>query len=75
MIDDPLQTIDDISAISVADLLSNFPNIDQIIISTHEKTYSEMFKYKFNKVMDNSCIKIDIQEKYYTYQKKLLEKN
>ena len=37
LIDDPLQTIDDISAISLADLLTQ-QGIGQIVLSTHEET-------------------------------------
>ncbi|MCH5259583.1 MAG: hypothetical protein J1F18_07515 [Lachnospiraceae bacterium] len=46
MIDDPLQTIDEISAISLADLLSN-SDINQVIMSTHEDNKARMLEYKF----------------------------
>lgn len=46
LIDDPLQTIDDISSISLADLLIN-ESIGQIILSTHEDRKAKMLEYKF----------------------------
>lgn len=46
LIDDPLQTIDDISAISLADLLTQ-QGIGQIVLSTHEETKAALLRYKF----------------------------
>lgn len=46
LIDDPLQTIDEISSISLADLLLN-DSIGQIILSTHEDRKAKMLEYKF----------------------------
>lgn len=46
LIDDPLQTIDDISAISLADLLTQ-QKIGQIVLSTHEDGKAALLKYKF----------------------------
>ena len=46
MIDDPLQSIDDISAISLVDLLSDF-GITQTIVSTHEDRSANLLNYKF----------------------------
>ena len=46
LIDDPLQTIDEISAISLVDLLIN-SDITQVIMSTHEDYKAKMFKYKY----------------------------
>lgn len=48
LIDDPLQTIDDISAISLADLLTQ-QKIGQIVLSTHEDGKAALLKYKFLK--------------------------
>ena len=45
LIDDPLQTIDDISAISLADLLTQ-QGIGQIVLSTHEETKAALLRYK-----------------------------
>ena len=49
LIDDPLQTIDDISAISLADLLTQ-QGIGQIVLSTHEESKASLLRYKFNQV-------------------------
>lgn len=46
MIEDPLQTIDEISAISLADLLTQ-QAIGQIILSTHEDTKARLLRFKF----------------------------
>ena len=47
LIDDPLQTIDDISAISLADLLTQ-QGIGQIVLSTHEEARkAALLRYKF----------------------------
>lgn len=48
LIDDPLQTIDDISAISLADLLTQ-QGIGQIVLSTHEDAKAALLRYKFKK--------------------------
>lgn len=48
LIDDPLQTIDDISAISLADLLTQ-QGIGQIILSTHEEAKAALLRYKFKR--------------------------
>ena len=46
LIDDPLQTIDDISAISLADLLTQ-QGIGQIVLSAHEESKAALLRYKF----------------------------
>ena len=46
LIDDPLQTIDDISAISLADLLTQ-QGIGQIVLSTYEEAKAALLRYKF----------------------------
>ncbi|KGO93691.1 AAA family ATPase [Flavobacterium subsaxonicum] len=49
LIDDPLQTLDEINSHSLVELLKyNFSN-QQIILSTHEDRYSQFIQYKFNK--------------------------
>jgi ABC-type phosphate transport system ATPase subunit len=48
LIDDPLQTIDDISEISLADLLTQ-QGIGQIVLSTHEDAKAALLRYKFKK--------------------------
>lgn len=48
-IDDPLQTLDEINAHSLVELLKyNFSN-QQIVLSTHEDKYSRFIRYKFEK--------------------------
>ena len=47
LIDDPLQTIDEVSAISLTDLLTDQLNQGQIMISTHEEQKAKLFQYKF----------------------------
>ena len=48
LIDDPLQSIDDISAYSFADVLSEDFNNTQVIISTHEDDKSNLLKFKYD---------------------------
>ncbi|WP_319471781.1 AAA family ATPase [uncultured Trichococcus sp.] len=48
MIDDPLQSIDDLSAHSFVDLLTQEFRDNQIFISTHELDKTAMFYYKYN---------------------------
>lgn len=67
LIDDPLQTIDDISAISLADLLSQ-QNAKQIILSTHESTKSELFRYKFKK-SNYKVLNINMKDTYLQHSK------
>ena len=47
LIDDPLQTIDEVSAISLTDLLAEQLNQGQVMISTHEEQKAKLFQYKF----------------------------
>ena len=58
LIDDPLQTIDDISAISLADLLT-LQGIGQIVLSTHEDAKANLLRYKFTQaglsVLEKIC--------------------
>ena len=48
MIDDPLQSIDDLSAHSFVDLLTQEFRNNQILISTHELEKTAMFYYKYD---------------------------
>lgn len=54
LIDDPLQTIDDISAISLADLLVQ-QKIGQIILSTHEDQKARLLRFKFEQENLDVC--------------------
>lgn len=49
MIDDPVQTMDEINMISLVELLRNEFSDKQIILSTHEDHVSKYFLYKFLK--------------------------
>ena len=62
LIDDPLQTIDDISAISLADLLTQ-QEIGQIVLSTHEDAKAALLRYKFSKA-GLSVIEKNMQKLY-----------
>ena len=67
LIDDPLQTIDDISAISFADLLCQ-QNIGQIIISTHEYQKAELLRFKFDQAFIPAN-ELDMQRNYLSLKK------
>jgi len=49
LIDDPVQTMDEINMISLVELLRNEFSDKQIILSTHEDNVSKYFVYKFLK--------------------------
>ncbi len=49
LIDDPIQSMDDINMISLVDLLRNDFGDRQIIVSTHEEEFSAYSRYKFKK--------------------------
>lgn len=49
LIDDPVQTMDDINMASLVDLLRNDFSDRQLIISTHEDDVSRYIRYKFKK--------------------------
>ncbi|MEY3500064.1 MAG: hypothetical protein RL308_1733 [Bacteroidota bacterium] len=49
LIDDPIQTLDEINTHSLVELLKyNFSN-DQVILSTHEERHSKFIRYKYDK--------------------------
>src|SRR5699024_12099076 len=49
LIDDPVQTMDEINMASLTELLRNEFSHKQIIISTHEEDVSRYLRYKFKK--------------------------
>jgi exonuclease SbcC len=49
LIDDPVQTMDEMNMVSLVDLLRNDFNDRQIILSTHEEKVSLYLRYKFFK--------------------------
>ena len=63
LIDDPLQSIDDISSFSFADLLAEEFNDCQIIVSTHEDDKANLFKFKF-KQHNKNVKEYNMHDKY-----------
>ena len=55
-IDDPIQAMDDINVLSVADLLRNvaFVNNKQVVITTHDRNFYELLKKKCPSYIFNS---------------------
>ena len=65
LIDDPLQTVDDISSISLVDLLLNC-DINQLIMSTHENEKATMITYKYNQ-RGFKINTVNMKDEYMTY--------
>lgn len=63
LIDDPLQSIDDISAVSFADLLTDSFADSQVIMSTHEADKSDLLEYKYRQ-HNRSVNILNMYEKY-----------
>lgn len=63
LIDDPLQSIDDISAFSFVDLLTDSFANSQVIMSTHESDKSDLLEYKYRQHNRNVNI-LNMYEKY-----------
>lgn len=63
LIDDPLQTIDEISAISLIDLLSEHFGDTQIFLSTHEDDKQFLMKKKYEQ-SGKKCKVLNMQEEY-----------
>lgn len=63
MIDDPLQSIDDISAFSFADLLVESFSNSQLIMSTHEEDKSNLLEFKY-KQHNKAVTVLNMYEKY-----------
>lgn len=63
LIDDPLQTIDEISAISLIDLLSEHFGDTQIFLSTHEDDKQFLMKKKYEQ-SGKKCKILNMQEEY-----------
>jgi len=56
LIDDPIQTMDEINTITFIDLIRNNFNDRQFIISTHEDNFSSLIRYKFKQ--NNSQVSV-----------------
>lgn len=54
LIDDPIQCMDDINMVSFVELLRQEFADTQVIMSTHEETFSNFIQYKFNKFRQDS---------------------
>ena len=63
LIDDPLQTIDDVSSISLTDLLVDLMTDGQIVLSTHEDSKIDLLNYKFVQA-GYSVDVLDMQKEY-----------
>ncbi len=63
MIDDPLQTIDDVSAFSYADLLAEQFDDAQIVLSTHEADKSNLLEFKFRQ-HERTVEKYNMHDRY-----------
>lgn len=63
MIDDPLQSIDDLSSHSFVDLLTQEFSENQILLSTHELEKTAMFYYKYRQA-GIPLQRINLQQRY-----------
>lgn len=63
LIDDPVQTMDDINMASLTELLRNDFRDKQIILSTHEDEVARYLKYKFHKY-GLRAERLNMKEKY-----------
>jgi exonuclease SbcC len=63
LIDDPLQTIDEISSISLIDLLSEHFGDTQILLSTHEDDKQFLMKKKYEQ-SGKKCKVVNMQKEY-----------
>lgn len=64
LIDDPLQTLDEINTHSLVEVLKYNFSDQQIILSTHEDRYSKFFRYKFGK-FGLSHSNINLRDRYH----------
>ncbi len=66
LIDDPIQSLDDLNILSFINLLRyQFPN-KQIIISTHDDWFSRFIRYKFWRLYwDNTQKNINMKEEFF----------
>jgi exonuclease SbcC len=65
LIDDPIQTLDDLNELSFINLLRYQFNDKQIILSTHEQEFSSFIRYKFWRLYWDKCHKnINVKDRY-----------
>lgn len=72
LIDDPVQSMDEINMASLTELLRNDFNHKQIIISTHEDDVSRYLQYKFSKYGLNT---LNFNMRQHTQLKELKQQN
>lgn len=72
LIDDPVQTMDDINMSSLVEVLRNDFSEKQIILSTHEDKVARYFTYKYLKHSENVKIINLMQRKEYVPSNKFL---
>lgn len=65
MIDDPVQTMDEINIASLTELLRNEFRAKQVIMSTHEEEVSRYIRYKFAKY-DLRTMRINVKNEIYS---------
>lgn len=65
MVDDPVQSMDEINIASLTELLRNEFRNKQIIMSTHEEDVSKYIRYKFAKY-DLKTMKINVKDEIYS---------
>lgn len=68
MIDDPVQSMDDINMISLVELLRNDFKDKQIFLSTHEDEIEKYILYKYMKHQHDVC-RVDVMNKEIFYKK------
>ena len=72
MIDDPVQSMDDINMISLVELLRNDFKDKQIFLSTHEDEIEKYILYKYMKHQHDVCrVDVMMQKAYYKKQELL----
>ena len=67
MIDDPVQSMDDINMISLIELFRNEFNDNQIFVSTHEEEIQKYILYKFMKY-NLPVTRVDVMNKDIRYK-------
>ena len=67
MIDDPVQSMDDINMISLIELFRNEFNDNQIFVSTHEEEIEKYTLYKFMKY-NLPVTRVDVMNKDIRYK-------
>jgi exonuclease SbcC len=66
LIDDPIQSLDDLNILSFINLLRYQFSDKQIVISTHDDGFSRFIRYKFWRLYwDNSQTNINMKEKFF----------